>query len=329
MNICAQITERFIYCVPSHIYMTYIETIKRNKKEYYYLTKNIRLSLTKWKKIRIFLGDKKPSKEKLKKYAQEIEKKAKPFIKNYTYLSEHDAETLQDLKKSYSVWLKQIPKSVKEKLNEDFVIRFTYHSNAIEGNRLTLRQTALILKDKVIPSGIRAEDYNEAINGKECLDYVKKYDGNLNTKFLEKVNGILTKNTGVVYGGRIRFFDVQIQGSTHVPPPHIEIKKHMLNFYKWYSANKNRLHPFELAALVHAKLTWIHPFEDGNGRTARTIMNYILMKRGFPMFFIPFEKREQYYQSLDIADKGNYKEYISRVLRLIIDQIRSYGHNKK
>ena len=162
-----------------HYYMAYIETIKRNKKEYYYFTKNVRLRLNKWKKIRIFLGDKKPSREELKKYTQEIEDKSKPFSKssNYTYLSEHDAETLQDLKESYSTWLKQIPKSVRDKLNEDFVIRFTYHSNAIEGNRLTLRQTALILKDKVIPSGVRAEDYNEAINGKECLDYIKLYKG--------------------------------------------------------------------------------------------------------------------------------------------------------
>lgn len=311
--------------------MTYIETIKRNNKEYYYLTKNLRLSSNKWKKIRIFFGDKKPSQEELKKYAQEIEDKSKPFSKlsNYAYLSEHDAETLQDLKESYSSWLKQIPKSVKEKLNEDFVIRFTYHSNAIEGNRLTLRQTALILKDKVIPSGVRAEDYNEAINGKECLDYIKFYKGELNTKLLEKINGILTKNTRVVYSGRIRSFNVQIQGSTHVPPPHTEVKKHMLNFFKWYSANKNKLHPFELAALTHAKLTWIHPFEDGNGRTARTVMNFILMKKGFPMFFIPFEKREEYYQSLDIADKGDYKEYVSRMLQLIIDQIRSYGHKKE
>jgi len=311
--------------------MAYIETIKRNKKEYYYLTKNVRLSLNKWKKIRIFLGDKKPSQEELKKYAQEIEDKSKPFLKlsNYAYLSEHDAETLQGLKESYSTWLKQIPKSVKEKLNEDFVIRFTYHSNAIEGNRLTLRQTALILKDKVIPSGVRAEDYNEAINGKECLDYIKNYKGELNTQFLEKVNGILTKNTGTVYGGRIRFFNVKIEGSNHVPPPHTKVKKHMLNFFKWYSANKTKLHPFKLAALIHAKLTWIHPFEDGNGRTARTIMNFILMKKGFPMFFIPFEKREQYYLLLNIADKGNYKEHISRMLILIIDQIRSYGHSKK
>lgn len=311
--------------------MAYLETIKQGNKVYYYLTKNIRISRNKWKKIRIFIGDKKPQKEDIGKYAKEIEEKAKPFISqsNYLYLSKHDAETLQDLKESYISWLGHAPKGVKENLNEDFVIRFTYHSNAIEGNRLTLRQTALILKDKVIPSGVRAEDYNEAINGKECLGFIKTYAGDLNTKFLEKINGILTKNTGVVYGGRIRFFDVKIFGSNHIPPKHTEVKRYLLNFLKWYSANKNKLHPFELAALTHAKLTWIHPFEDGNGRTARTVMNFILMKKGFPMFFIPFEKREEYYQSLEIADKGDYKGYTAKMLQLVIDQIRSYGHTKK
>lgn len=311
--------------------MTYVETIKQGNKEYFYLTKNLRISLNKWRKVRIFLGDKKPSKEDLGRLVKEVENKALPFVKksNYLYLSEQDAETLQDLKESFAKWLKHVPESVKEKLYDDFVIRFTYNSNAIEGNRLTLRQTALILKDKVIPSGARAQDYNEAINGKECLDFIKGYKGEMNTGFLEKINGIITKNTGVVYGGRIRFFDVKIFGSSHVPPPYTEIRRHMLNFFKWYSANRRKLHPFELAALIHAKLAWIHPFEDGNGRTARTVMNFILMKKGFPMFFIPFEKREEYYQSLDVADKGDYKEYVARMLRLIIDQIRSYGHTKK
>jgi len=311
--------------------MAYIEEIKRNNREYYYLTKNIRLSINKWKKVRIFLGNKKPSKEDLKKRTEEIDYKSKPFLKisNYAYLSEHDAETLQDLKEGYNSWLKQAPESAKENLNEDFTIRFTYNSNAIEGNRLTLRQTALILKDKVIPSGIRAQDYNEAINGKECMDYIKNYKGDLNMRFLKKINGIITKNTNVVYGGRMRFFDVQIHGSTHIPPHYTEVKKYVMNMLKWYSANKNKLHPFELVAIIHAKLTWIHPFEDGNGRTARAIMNFILMKKGFPMFFIPFDRREEYYKSLEIADKGDYKDYISKILQLIIDQIRRYGHTKK
>lgn len=312
--------------------MTYIETIKRGNKKYYYLTKNIRISSNRWKKIRIYTGDKKPSKNKISKYAKEIEKKVKKesLVKpGFSFLTAEDSETLQDLKESYNEWLRHIPRSLKEKVNEDFIIRFTYHNNAIEGNRLTLRQTALILKDKVIPSGITAQDYNEAINGKECLDFLKKYSGEINNTLLEKVNNILTKNTSVVYSGRIRFFDVQIQGSTHMPPKHEEVKKHLLNLYKWYSANKNKLHPFELATITHAKIAWIHPFEDGNGRTARAIMNFILMRKGYPMFFIPVEKREEYYKALEIADKGYYNEYISRMLRLIIDQIRTYGHKSK
>ena len=312
--------------------MTYIETIKRGDKEYYYLTKNLRVGINKWKKIRVYIGDKKPTKSEIQKYAEQIEKQIEQEglkKSEYSYLDKEDAETLQDLKEGYKEWLKKTPESLKNKLHDDFVIRFTYHSNAIEGNRLTLRQTALILKDKVLPSGVRASDYHEAVNGKECLGFLKEYKSELNNRLLEKVNGILTQNTGVVYGGRIRFFDVKIEGSKHVPPPNEEVKKQLLNMYKWYSANKHKLHPFELATMIHAKLTWIHPFEDGNGRTSRTIMNWILMKNGYPMFFIPFEKREEYYMTLEEADKENFKGYISRMLRLIIDQVRSYVHKEK
>src|SRR3989338_5755779 len=295
--------------------MTYVETIKRGNKEYYYLTKNIRVDINKWKKIRVYIGDKKPTKAEIKKHAEEIEKRAKEGLtkSENTYLSCEDAETLQDLKESYKDWVKKTPESIRKKFYDDFVIRFTYNTNAIEGNRLTLRQTALILKDKVIPSGVRASDYHEAVNGKECLEFLKEYKGELNNRLLEKVNGILTKNTDVVYGGRIRFFDVKIEGSKHVPPPNEEVKKHLLNMYKWYSANKNKLHPFELATMIHAKLTWIHPFEDGNGRTSRAIMNWLLIKNGYPMFFIPFEKREEYYLTLEEADKDNFKEYVALI----------------
>jgi Fic family protein len=312
--------------------MTYVETIKRGKKEYYYLTKNIRVNTNKWKKIRVYIGDKRPTKTDIKKYAQEIEKRAKKeglTKSGHSFLSNEDAETLQDLKEGYIDWLKKTPEGLRKKIYDDFVIRFTYNTNAIEGNRLTLRQTALILKDKVIPSGVRASDYHEAVNGKECLEFLKSYKGELNNKLLEKVNGILTRNTDVVYGGRIRFFDVEIIGSKHVPPKHEEVKKHLLNMYKWYSANKNKLHPFELATMIHAKLTWIHPFEDGNGRSARTIMNWILIKKEYPMFFIPFEKREEYYLTLEEADKKNNKKYVTKMLRLIIDQVKTHGHKKK
>ncbi|HLC86239.1 MAG TPA: Fic family protein [Candidatus Nanoarchaeia archaeon] len=99
--------------------------------------------------------------------------------------------------------------------------------------------------------------------------------------------------------------------------------------YKWYNSNRNRLHPFELACRVHHKIAWIHPFEDGSGRTARAIMNFILMKKGYPMFFIPYEKREKYYLALEEADNGSYKRYIYEMLRLVVEQIRSYKMDKK
>ena len=312
--------------------MAYAEIIRRNGKQYYYLTKNIRMAVQKWKKIRVYLGDKRPSKEALSRAIKRIEEKSKRLglgAREFTYLSEHDAETLQDLKEGYKAWLRRVPESAQKRIDEDFVIRFTYNSNAIEGNRLTLRQTALILKERIIPSGIRAQEYNEAINGKDCLEFLKAYKGDFNQRLLLKVNEILTKNTGVVYTGRIRFFDVKIEGSNHIPPGHTELKKHLLKLYKWYSANKRKLHPFELAAVVHAKLAWIHPFEDGNGRTARAIMNFILRKKELPMFFIPYEKREEYYKALEQADQGDYRWYVADMLSLIIDQIRMYGHKKR
>ncbi|MBU1203510.1 MAG: Fic family protein [Nanoarchaeota archaeon] len=313
--------------------MTYLEIIKRNHKEYFYLTKNTRVSQNKWRKKRVYLGNKKPSQERIKKEIINLEKQLQKeglirYKHRYAYLSNESTELLQDLKENYDVWSKKTSKKIKEKTYEDFMIRFTYNTNAIEGNRLTLRQTALILKDKLIPSGIRAEDYNEAINGKECLEYIKKYKKDFKQEFMLKINEILTKNTGVASGGRIRFFNVQISGATYVPPKHEEVKGHISNLMKWHSKNKNKLHSFELATLLHAKIAWIHPFEDGNGRTARTLMNFILMKKGYPMFFIPFEKREEYYDALELYDKGNKKEYIKKMLDLIKDQISSYGHKE-
>ena len=162
--------------------MTYIETIKRNNKKYYYLSKNIRTGINKWKKIRVFLGDKNPRKEQVKKAAEKIDKNLKKFkISSYPYLNENLAELLENLKIHFQKWKDNRPEKVIKDFDEDFIIRFTYNSNAIEGNRLTLRETALILKDKIIPSGVKESDYNEAINGKACLEFLKNYKGKFDT----------------------------------------------------------------------------------------------------------------------------------------------------
>lgn len=300
--------------------MAYIDTVKSGKKTFYYLGKTIRIGPNKWKKIRIKLGTEKPSRnviaEKLKELKLEQYK-----VYNQDYIDANKLEFIDDFKEVYQNHLKEIPKTIVEKEESDFVIRFTYNSNAIEGNRLTLRDTYLIIKEKQIPSGAPPKDYNEAINGRDAFEFIKKYNDKLTIKFLEKLNEILTKNTGVIYPGRIRFFQVKIEGADFTPPDEKDVPKLLKQMIDFDYKNKNKLHPFVLACLIHAQFVEVHPFEDGNGRTGRALMNWILMQAGYPKLFIPFKLRGDYYKAIDLHNVKKYKEYCTIMFQLMFEQM--------
>ncbi len=300
--------------------MAYVDKLNSGKKHFYYLGKTIRLGPNKWKKIRIKLGTEKPSQEMIAKKLKEL-KLEEYKIYNADYIDANKLEIIDDFKEVYKNHLKTLPKTVIEKEESDFVIRFTYNSNAIEGNRLTLRETYLVIKEKQIPSGVPAKDYNEAINGRECLDYLKNYKGRLTIEFIEKINEILTKNTGVIYPGRIRFFPVKIEGTDFVPPDEKEVPKLLKNMIKFYYENKRKIHPFVLACLLHAQFVEIHPFEDGNGRTGRALMNFVLMKANYPKIYIPVKNRQQYYESIDLHNIKKYKEYCNKIFEILVEQL--------
>ncbi|MBU0470958.1 MAG: Fic family protein [Nanoarchaeota archaeon] len=299
--------------------MAYIDKIKSGKKTFYYLGKTIRISKNKWKKIRIKLGEKKPTKEKIGKKLTEL-KLEEYKVYNKNYLDADKLEIIDDFKEVYNNHLKKIPKTVAEKEEADFVIRFTYNSNAIEGNRLTLRDTYLIIKEKQIPSGAPPKDYNEAINGREAFEFIKKYKGKLTTDLLEKINLILTKNTGVIYPGRIRFFPVKIEGTDFTPPEPEKVKPLLEEMIKFYYENKRKIHPFILACLIHAQCVEIHPFEDGNGRTGRALMNWILMEAGYPKVFVPVKSRQKYYEAIDLYNEKGIKDYCEKMFEVVMEQ---------
>lgn len=301
--------------------MAYIDKIKSGKKNFYYLSKTIRLGPDKWKKIRINIGAEKPSRELIAEKLKEL-RLEQYSVYNEGYIDASKLEIIDDFKEAYQTHLKKLPKTIIEKEEDDFIIRFTYNSNAIEGNRLTLRDTYLIIKEKQIPSGAPPKDYNEAINGREALDYLKKYKGKLTIAFIEKLNGILTKNTGVLYPGRIRFFPVKIQGADFTPPDNKEVRGLLKRMIKFYYENKNKLHPFVLSCLIHARFVEIHPFEDGNGRTGRALMNWALMSAGYPKLFIPVKNRQQYYEAIDLHNLKKYKEYCTKLFEIMIEQIK-------
>ena len=298
--------------------MAYVDKIQSGKKTFYYLGKTIRIGENNWKKIRIKLGVTPPSKELIAEKLKEL-RLEQYQVYNQDYIDANKLEVIDDFKEVYQNHIKGIPKTIVEKEETDFVIRFTYNSNAIEGNRLTLRDTYLIIKDKQIPSGAPPKDYNEAVNGREAFDLLKKYKGKMTMEFIEKLNGILTKNTGVIYPGRIRFFPVKIEGADFTPPDEREVPKLLKDMIKFYYENKNKFHPFVMACLIHAKFVEIHPFEDGNGRTGRALMNWVLMRADYPKLYIPVTKRQKYYEAIDLHNAKKYKEYCNKLFEVMID----------
>lgn len=299
--------------------MVYIDKIKSGNKTFYYLGKTIRVDMNKWKKIRIKLGQKTPTEEEIKVKLKQL-KLEEYKVFNKDYLDADKLEVIDDFKEVFNNHFKNIPKTVINKEESDFVIRFTYNSNAIEGNRLTLRDTYLIIKEKQIPSGAPPKDYNEAINGREVFEYIKNYNGKLTIKFLEKINFILTKNTGVTYPGRVRFFPVKIEGTDFIPPEPVKVRSLLKNMINFYHHNKRKIHPFVLACLVHAQFVEIHPFEDGNGRTGRTLMNWVLMKAGYPKVFVPVKLRAKYYQAIDLHNNKGIKGYCEKMFEIVVEQ---------
>jgi Fic family protein len=311
--------------VPIQYNMVYVERIERNSKTYYYITKNFRVSSKKWMKIRKYVGDKPPSKKQITKAIAEIETDAlkKGFMKPVSkqkYLSDTETEKLQDLKEVYNKWYGKLSTDEIKKYEEEFIVRFTYNTNAIEGNRLSLRETSMILTENIIPAGATPNDYNETINSKDCYEFIKDYVGEFNQKFLLKIHGLLTKNTNCKIVGKYRDHDVRISGSDWIPPTHKKIKEEMRKIFQWYYGERIKLHPVELGAILHNKLERLHPFSDGNGRTSRVVMNWILMKNKFPMFYVEIRDKIHYYEAIEEGDNGKDEAIVRYIASILMEQ---------
>jgi len=295
--------------------MAFIEKQKHGKYTYYYFVKSIRVSPTQVKKVRIFLGPSIPSKDKLQEMLVELEKKSPK-----QYLAEQlDAalvEQLEDLRAS-SITFKSFP---DDAIPKDFVVRFTYNSNAIEGNPLTLRETALVLADKIAPQGTGTDAVIEAINGKDAWEFANGWKGQLNEAFIRKLQYHVTKNTACRIQGAYRDSQVGISGSDWKPPKPQNVPKLIKELCTGYSAKKKKLHPVELAAWAHNHFVQIHPFTDGNGRTARLILNWILMKNRLPPVIILVKNKQEYYSVIESGDAGNDKPFADFLGRQLIEQ---------
>ncbi len=200
--------------------------------------------------------------------------------------------------------------STLKKLREQFSVEMTYHSNAIEGNRLTLKETLLVLREGVTIKGKNLQEHLEAKNHEVAMNFLfevvdSKKRLTLSHHLIRQLHQLVVKDTEASIAGTYRNTDVQILGSKHRPPPGYQVQEQMTKFLETMTDSKNKYHPVEFAALAHHRFVSIHPFEDGNGRTARLLKNLILMRSGYPIAIIQKNDRTKYYKALDDADAGD------------------------
>lgn len=221
----------------------------------------------------------------------------------------------------------------ENKVTQAFEIEYTYESNKIEGNTLTLQETALIIEKGLTIGGKSLNEHLETINHSQAIDYIKELAkrNTVTERDLQQIHQLILQSIDNTNAGKYRNVQVLISGAKHIPPQPYLVSKEMENLFIWYNENEDQLHPIELSAEMHKRLVTIHPFIDGNGRTSRLLMNLILLQNGFPIAILKgdTDSRLRYYKALETAQteknkqpfidliKENVKETMERILKVI------------
>ena len=219
-----------------------------------------------------------------------------------------------------------LQKETLESLEEAINLEWTYNSNGIEGNTLTLRETQVVLEGITI-GGKSIKEHLEVINHDKAILYLKDLVNNdrpITEWNIRNIHQIVLKNIDDENAGRYRRENVIIKGAIHIPPDYLIVpelmEKLILNYESW-----NNFHPIIKASLLHGELVKIHPFVDGNGRTSRLIMNLDLMNHGYNPVIIKKEDRLEYYNALDKAHTtGDYTDFVKLITRLEIEMLEKY-----
>lgn len=228
--------------------------------------------------------------------------------------------------------LRPLPAAVVNRLREQILVEWIYNSNAIEGSTITLQETRLILETGLTIGGKTLREHFEVTNHRDAIFYVEKLvaDQEKLTPFhVRQIHKLVLSQIDDTSAGNYRTTQVQIAGARHVPPEAWEIPAQMTEWGKWLTKAEKSMHPVVLAALAHHRLVEIHPFMDGNGRTARLVMNLILMQKGYPPTVILRTDRQSYYRVLSLADDGKEKSLINFVGRAVERSLTLYLNASK
>lgn len=215
--------------------------------------------------------------------------------------------------------LRPLSPSLVARLREQIIIEWTYNSNAIEGTKLSLKETELVIEQGLTIKGIPIKDHLEAINHKEAIlfleELVKTKKFKIDTLLIRQIHQLVLNKIDKDNAGKYRSVQVKITGAGYNLPYPAQIPTEMKLFESWLSNKKNQTDIIDYASLAHFKLVSTHPFIDGNGRTARLLMNLILINRGYPPVIILKTERAKYYETLRLANKKEVKPFVDFIGR--------------
>jgi Fic family protein len=198
-----------------------------------------------------------------------------------------------------------LPKEALDKIQKALDIEYTYESNRIEGNTLTLQETALVVNEGVTIGEKPMREHLEAINHAEAISYIKdiaKDEIDIDERLIKDIHALILHAIDRDNAGRYRTVPVMISGSSHMPPQPYLIQPQMEAFIRTYNEMAgNNKHPVVIAAHLHDELVKIHPFIDGNGRTSRLLMNLCLLSKGYVIVNLKGDNqnKRKYYEALE------------------------------
>ncbi|WP_430406007.1 Fic family protein [Fluviicola sp.] len=246
-------------------------------------------------------------------------------------ISSELTDLLKECSDLQKVWSTKKPLNQLQlrKMEEYFNLNYTYESNRIEGNTLTLQETFLVVNDGITVGGKSVREHLEVINHTEAIQYLSELIQNktaFSERILKEIHYLVLKGIDRENAGVYRSIGVRISGSSHLPPEPYLLNPLMEEAFVYYKENKSILHPIILSSEMHERIVRIHPFIDGNGRTCRLIMNLILMQNGYPIANIKgeLENRLRYYNALETAPEDHKNAFHSLIAETVIHALKEH-----
>jgi Fic family protein len=282
----------------------YFKTKKIKEKKYKYAVKSARLPDGKVISVeKIYKNEPKKEIENLleeKERNEFIKYALKKFKSNYIFTKEQ-IERIEKIKFDYRKILRELNKNNVKDFLDRFTANFTYESNALEGNSLTLKDVAIVMFENATIKNKDLREIYETRNSRVVVEGIIKNKFDVSHEGIIKIHRILVRDLGINEG--YKKFPNFIQGredlKTSLPE---DVYKDMTKLIKWYKYTKEKINPVQLAGIFHGRFEQIHPFDDGNGRVGRFLINVILTKEKYPPLIIRKSQRIAYLKALDNFD---------------------------